>query len=503
MDVSTPLQLTVSFEWNRMMPQRTRHPGHDHTRLGATAAVTNVAAGSAEPFTRPSIGRRRHPLRGRDPVPKDGYVTPRSSKSGGSLGKSQSGEGVAHARHGARCNGQSHTMTRAAVPRRRPEDPQRATFLELFFDLAFVFALFQLSHHLLGQLHLTGALQTLVLLAAMWGVWNTTTWVTDRLDPQSPAVQLLVVITLFGTLFLAAVLPRAFGDYGLIFAGTYVAIEVGRLVYITLAVRGTDLERLARPALWWACAIALVWIAGALAHGVVRGALWALAIVVGYTAYSVGFPTPWGGRVSELEPPVAAEHYAERYRQVFIIALGEPILVAGLAFSAGGVAPARTVAFVVSVATTAWLWRIYIYRAGELLSAAFAAVPVARLGRWAGYIHLVMVAGIVVTAVGNELVIAHPAGRTTLAAALVILGGPALFLTGRAGFEYLVFARVSWDRPVGVLVLAVLTPVMLLASMLVAATVAALVLFLVAHTDAARARHRPAELPSPPEAASQ
>jgi low temperature requirement protein LtrA len=390
-------------------------------------------------------------------------------------------------------------MTRAAAPRRRPGDPQRATFLELFFDLAFVFALFQLSHVLRQHLHWNGALQTLVLVVAMWGVWNTTTWVTDRLDPQSPPVQLMVMVTLFGTLLLAAVLPRAFSDYGLVFAGVYVAIEVGRLVYVTLAARDSDLERLAQAALFWAGVTALVWIAGALVHGIVRVALWALAIAVAYGAYTVGFPTPWGGRVSALEPPVAAEHYAERYRQVFIVALGEPILVAGLAFSAGGLAPARTTAFVVSVATTALLWRIYTYRAGELLSAAFAAVPVARLGRWAGYVHLVMVAGIVVTAVGNELVIAHPAGRTTPAAALVILGGPALFLTGRAGFEYLVFARVSWDRPIGVLALAALTPVTLLASPLVAATVAAAVLAAIAHIDAARARRHPAELPSPPE----
>jgi low temperature requirement protein LtrA len=153
---------------------------------------------------------------------------------------------------------------------------------------------------------------------------------------------------------------------------------------------------------------------------------------------------------------------------------------------------------VVSIATTALLWRIYIYRAGEVLPAAFAAVPVsARLGRWAAYVQLIMVAGIVVTAVGNELVITHPSGQTAPAWTIVILGGPALFLAGRSGFEYAVFARVSRDLPIGVLMLAALTPVTLLVPPILAATAAMAVLAGVAIADAARARRHPAEQPSP------
>jgi low temperature requirement protein LtrA len=200
------------------------------------------------------------------------------------------------------------------------------------------------------------------------------------------------------------------------------------------------------------------------------------------------------------EPPVAAEHYSERYQQVFIIALGELILVSGLALSAGGFVPNRIGAFVVSIAAAALLWRIYIYRAGELLSAAFAAAThvSARLGRLTVYAHLAMVFGIVVTAVGNHLVITHPSGRTAPAWATAMLGGPALFLAARAGFEYTVFARVSWHRPVGVLLLAALTPLMVLASPLLAAVAAAAVLAGIAIVDAARARRHPSELPSPP-----
>jgi low temperature requirement protein LtrA len=391
------------------------------------------------------------------------------------------------------------TTGRAAVPLRQPEASQRATFLELFFDLAFVFALFQLSHVLLHQLSWSGALQTTVLLLAVWANWTSTIWIADRLDPRWPPLQALVFATLLVTLVLSAVLPEAFGRYGAIFAGVYVAIEIGRYLFVVLSFRGHELQRISQRGLVWASLYSLPWIAGAFVHGSARAAVWLLAIAIENAVYVLGFPSPRSRRVWSWEPPVAAEHFAERYRQVFIIGLGELILVSGLSFSDAGVAPDATVAFVVSACIAGLLWRIYIYRAGELLSAAFAAVPTATpLGVWVVYVHLAMVGGIVVTAVGNELVIAHPSGRTPVAWAVVILGGPALYVAGRAGFEYTVFARVSRDRLVGALVLVALIPVALLAAPLLSAIAAAAVLTGTVIVDAARARRKPAEPPSPP-----
>jgi low temperature requirement protein LtrA len=227
--------------------------------------------------------------------------------------------------------------------------------------------------------------------------------------------------------------------------------------------------------------------------------LWTLAVAVDYTAYALRYPLPGLGRTLTSELPNVAEHLAERYRQFFIIALGELILVTGLALRGTGFAADRTAAFVVSIATTVLFWRIYIYRAGEVSAAAIAAAPdPARRALSMSYAHLVMVAGVVVTAVGDELVIAHPFGHTKPAWIAVTLGGPALFLAGRAGFEYAVFARVSRDRPIGVLVLAVLTPAALLVPPLLAALAATAVLAGIAIADAARARGRPPEPPSPP-----
>ena len=392
--------------------------------------------------------------------------------------------------------------SRAGELLRRPGDPQRATYLELFFDLAFVVALFQLSRGLIQDLRWSGGFQTLVLLLAVWFIWLSTAWITDRLDPRRTAVQLVVIATLVGSLVIAATLPEAFGRRGLAFAGAYAGIQVGRSLFLALAFRGHELQRDAVRPLLWAGVSAAPWIAGALVHDTTRGALWTLAISVDFLAFAVGFPTPKLGRQSTSESPIIAEHLAERYRQFFIIALGELILVTGLALSDSGLAVDRGAAFVVSVATTVLIWRIYIYRAGELLSAAITAVAKpGRLAESTSYAHLVMVAGIVVTAVGVELVITHPLGHTQPAWIAVILGGPALFLAGRAQFEYLVFGRVSIDRPIGLLILAALTPAMLLVPPLIVALAATAVLAGIAICDAARAQGSPPELASPPDRA--
>jgi low temperature requirement protein LtrA len=389
--------------------------------------------------------------------------------------------------------------SRAAELRRQPGDPQRATFLELFFDLVFVLALTQLSRGLIEHLNWSGALQTLVLLLAFWGIWVHTAGFTDQFGPQRPPIQLVVTASMLGALVMADVAPEAFGGRGLVFAGAYLAIQLGRSVFIVLLRPGREARRLYARELVWFGVSAVPWIAGAVTQGSARTALWTLAVVVDSTAIALRFPTPGLGRASTSEFAIYGGHFAERYRQFFIIALGELILVTGLAFRRGGLGADRSAALVVSFATTVMLWRIYIYRAGELSDTAIAAArdPV-RVGLAQSYSHLVMVAGIVVTAVGQELVIAHPLGRARSAWTAVILGGPVLFLAGRAIFQYAVFARVSRNRPIGLLVLAVAVPVMLHLPPLLPAIAATAVLAGIAIADANRTWGHPPEPPSPP-----
>jgi low temperature requirement protein LtrA len=247
------------------------------------------------------------------------------------------------------------------------------------------------------------------------------------------------------------------------------------------------------------CVSAKPWLADALVHGWARGLLWALALAVDFTAARLGWPTPGLARARPEEFGISGEFLAERRRQFFIIALGELIVVSGLAFTSSGFEADRKAAVVVAFATTVLLWRIYIYRAGEVLGGAVAAAPdQLRVAVAAGLAHPVMVAGIVAISVGDELVIKPPFGHTLPAWIAVMLGGPALFLAGRAILEYAVFGRVSRDRVIGVLVLVAISPAMILAPPLLVALAAAVVLAGVAVADAARARRRPAEPPSPP-----
>jgi low temperature requirement protein LtrA len=397
-------------------------------------------------------------------------------------------------------NGRLMTTGRLDVLLRRPEQP-RAAFLELFSDLVFVLVFFQLSRHLLEHLSWTGAFQTLVLLFAMMHVWVSTARFTDLFDPLHPLVQLFTMPIIFGTLVMAAATPEAFGRRGLVFAGTYLTVRIGGLAIAIYFLRGHEVRPSAVRILFWVGVASPLWIAGAFLTGWVRGALWMTAAVVEYVGIALGFPAPRLGRggTRRFEIVSSAEHVAERFQQFFIVALGEPILVAGLTFGDGEFGADHSAATLVAFATTALLWRIYIHRAGALLADAIAATTnLNRIAIAMIYAHVVMAAGIVTIAVGNELVITHPLGHTDPAWAAVILGGAVLFLAGRAIFEYAVFSRVSPSRIIGALALIALTRAMTLVPPLAVATVAALILASVAVADAARARRFPSEQPSPP-----
>jgi low temperature requirement protein LtrA len=394
--------------------------------------------------------------------------------------------------------GVSKTTDRFDVLRR--PDQAHTGFLELFFDLVFVLAFFRLSQQMLEHLTWGGALQTLALLFAMLHVWLSTARFLDAFDPRHPLVQLLTMPIMLGTLVLAAATSQAYGRYGLLFAGIYLTIRLGGLAIVVHFLRGHEAQPSAMRILVWVGLTTVPWIAGALVPGLPRAGLWLAAGLLEYMGIGLGFPVPRLGRhgARRFELVVSAEHTAERYQQFFIIVLGEPILVTGLVFASGPFGASRSAATFVAFATTALLWRIYIHRAGSLLADAIAAGPdLRRVAVLTIYAQTLMAAGIVTIAVSDELVIAHPLGHAHTAWIAVILGGPALFLAGRATFEYAVFARVSLPRVIAVLALLALTPAVWPAPPLAAATAAAIVLAGVAVADGIRARRLPSQVPSP------
>jgi low temperature requirement protein LtrA len=385
---------------------------------------------------------------------------------------------------------------RAAALRRNPEGPLQVTFLELFFDLVFVFALFQLSHELLEHLEWSGAVRTAVLVVAVWTVWNRTSRICDRYDPSQPSIRVLIIGSMFGAFVMAVAIPKAFSTRGLMFAGTYIAVQMGRNLFLMILTRGSGRKPETRLLLWYVIS-GVPWLAGAIVQGWPRIVLWVLAAGADYEGFRLGWPTPGRGRASKEEVVVSGEFLAERQRQFFIIALGELILITGLAVTSSGLGAGHVAAAVVAFITAVLLWRIYIYRAGQVMGpAVIKASDPLRFSVTALYSHTVMVAGLVATSVGYQLVIAHPAGHIQPAWSAVIFAGPALFLAGRVMLEYVVFGRMSKECMTAIVVLAAVSPAMILAPPLLAALTAAVIVTGAAAADTARGRRHPGEPPS-------
>ncbi|MGV9373020.1 low temperature requirement protein A [Micromonospora tulbaghiae] len=382
--------------------------------------------------------------------------------------------------------------------------PDRATFLKLFFDLVYVFALTRISARAFEDLVLeggqtgwtavTGGGKTLLLLLALWAVWQGTAWTTSRYDPHHLWLQVIVITALISAMVMGVAIPRAFSHSGLMFAAAYVVAQVSRPAILVLVLHRQQYRRLKLRMLITFCATGVLWLAGALLPGSARVVLWTTALLLEYLAARFGWPMPGLGRSTVSRWDIHGEHLAERYQQIFLVALGETILLAGLAFTRSPTSPGMVAAFAVALATSVLLWRIYVQRAGQILGEAVtrAAHP-ATVGRSAADTHLVMVIGVVATAIGYELVIEHPAGHNELPWLAMILGGPAVFLAGRARFEYEVFGRVSPSRLVGIAALLLPAPLLVRLAPLVAAILAALVLTAVAVADARRAWGRPPE----------
>jgi low temperature requirement protein LtrA len=388
--------------------------------------------------------------------------------------------------------------SQAAVWRRGRGDPDRETFLDLFFDLVFVFAMFQLSHSLAEHLRWSAAFQTAVLLFAAWLLWNHTAAVSDRYDPHQPVIQVLVIGAMFGGFVLAAVLPGAFGGRGLAFATAYVAVQAGRALFLTVISQGDERRQEVR-ALFWHGLSAIPWLTGGTVHGWGRAVLWAVAVAMDYSAIRLGRPTPVLGRRRVAEFAAPGDFLGERHREFFIIALGEPILLTGLTIDRTGFGAGHVAATAVALVNVTVLWRMYLYRAGQVLKEALAAAsdPL-RVAIPAVYGHPVMVAGIVTISVGDELAITRPYGHIQPAWIAVILGGPTIFLVGRSVFEYAVFSRVSWDRVLGITVLGAISPAMLRTSPLLASLAATIVLAGIAAIDEIHVWRHPGEPPRPP-----
>ena len=337
--------------------------------------------------------------------------------------------------------------------RREAGAEQHATTLELFYDLVFVFAITQVSHLLLDHLTWTGAGQATLVLLVVWWSWNYTTWVTNELDPGSIAVRLLLIGLMLASLLMAIAIPEAFGDKALLFAGAYVTIQVGRHLFLTFvaADAGTNERVRAGRILIWFIAAGVLWIAGALADGSTRTVLWLAALAVDYGAPLVTFWVPGLSRITPEAWEVGTGHFAERFQLFIIIALGETIVITGATTSQHELTTATIVAFSLAFLITAALWWLYFNLVAAIAERRLAeAANRTVLARDAyTYLHVVIVAGILLTAVGDELVIAHPTDELPDAELLAVVSGPALYLLSLVLLRLRMSGTLGWRRLAG------------------------------------------------------
>jgi low temperature requirement protein LtrA len=341
-----------------------------------------------------------------------------------------------------------------------PNQHSRVTYAELFFDLVFVFAVTQISHTLLGRFTPLGALQTTLLFLAVWWVWVYTSWVTNWLNPELTPVRILLFLMMLGGLVLSTSIPRAFESRGLWFAVAYAAMQVGRTVFLLASIPPTrpSIRMNAVRILVWLSMSAIFWIAGGLTEGNWRLVLWAVALAIEYISAAVRFWIPGYGASSIEDWTVEGGHIAERCAGFIIIALGESIVVTGATFADLAWTTETVSAFMSAFVGALAMWWIYFHKGAEagseLISRSSEPGRLARLAYT--YLHMPIVAGIILSAVADELVLTHPADHSDLKTVLSAICGPLLFLIGTILFKHTIRGWLQLSHGVGIVMLAIL-----------------------------------------------
>jgi low temperature requirement protein LtrA len=368
---------------------------------------------------------------------------------------------------------------------RAPGAERVVTPLELFFDLVYVFAIGQLSHHLLEHIDLRTGAETLIMTLAVVYAWYMTAWGANWLEPNRVAVRLLLVGLMFASLLMSVAIADAFGDRAWLFVGGYLLIQVGRSSFLIMALRGRALGEHFVNDLVWEVVVGALWVAGAIADGDARLVLWAIAVVATHTGVWTMHWLPGRGRRIDLEhTDIAGEHLIERFRLFFIIALGETVLTMGTAFTDEPFELERLLALAIGFSGTVALWWCYFQRAEDVgVEAAEAAEDAGAVGWWGTWALTLMVLALIAIAVGDELAIAHPGDDATLGFTLLTFGGPALFLLAQLYFLHEALGRAPRSRPIGVAALAILAVVTAPLTLIVGIAASTAVLVAVAAAD--------------------
>ncbi|MET4638734.1 low temperature requirement protein A [Mycetocola sp. 2940] len=389
----------------------------------------------------------------------------------------------------------------------RPDEgteAQRVTYVELFFDLVFVFAVTQISHSLIDHPDVVTLVQTLILITAVWRVWVDTTWVTNALNPENARVRaMLFVLMLLGVLMSSAI-PDAFGDHALLFAGSLVTLQLGRSIFTAIAFRRSRPENarnFVRVAIWNA-STGLLWLGGALASEDARLWIWLAAILIAMMGPWVRFHVPGLGRSDVETWNVSGEHFAERVSLFLIIVLGESILVTGRSFAESSLSPLDMLSFLAAFTSTVLMWLLYFNHSQkggrDYISETEKSGVIAQVAYT--YIPLLLVIGILLTAVADEMVLDHPLGgaggdEVERWTAGLICGSSVVYLLGNFLFKRAVGLPWQFSHLVGAGALALLYATFSSVNPLTLSWLANLILASVVAADHVSHRHRTRDQP--------
>jgi len=335
------------------------------------------------------------------------------------------------------------------------EREQRVTPLELFFDLVFVFGFTQVTTVFSDDPTWSGLEHGLLVLVALWWVWAAYAWLTNTVDPDEALVWGTIVVAMAAMFIAALAVPEAFGRHGVVFGVSFLIVTVMQIALYALAARGDrDLFRVILQTAPSSVAGAALILAAGFVHGGLRSALWAIALAIGLFAPLLVGVSGW-----RVQPA----HFVERHGLIVIIAIGESLVAIGLGARGTNLGASVIVAAVLGFAVAASFWLAYFdfftIRAQRLLSERRGAARIALARDAYTYLHLPMVAGIVLFAFAMKTTLAHVGDELATVPAFALCGGPGLYLSAYVGVRFRVSHTVRGGRLVAAVACFALIPV--------------------------------------------
>ncbi|HXG75451.1 MAG TPA: low temperature requirement protein A [Gaiellaceae bacterium] len=363
-----------------------------------------------------------------------------------------------------------------------PVREQRVTPLELFFDLVFVYAITQVTLSMSNDPSWAGVARGLLVLAAVWWAWTGYAWLTNTLEPEQGAVRAGVLAAMAAMLVVALAVPGAFAGDAVLFGVAYLVVRVLHVVLYALAGKKDPDLLGAVLRLTPSATLAPAIILGAgFADGATQATLWALALAGDYLGALVGRGQGW--RVSPA-------HFAERHGLIVLIALGESIVAIGVGAAGVPLTAGVVSAAILGMVVVAALWwayfDVYAVLAEQLLSRASGTNRALLARDYYSYLHLPMVAGIVLFALGLKKTLEHVDDPLATLPALALSGGLCLYFLAHLAMRIRLvhhLRRTTSERPGWIgpgrlataLALLVVTPLVLelpaLASLLLVAAI--------------------------------